>query len=86
MVVRGRTHILQVIMLATDPHTLLGIRRPGILPLFQAKEDVFELIHPGVGEQQSGIITRYQRVAGYDGVVFAGEEIEKSLPNLCAGH
>ena len=84
--VRRRSYIFQVIVFAADSHTLLGIRRPGILPLFQAKKDVLELIHPGVGEQQSWVITRHQRVAGNDGVIFTGEKIEKSLSDLRAGH
>ena len=79
-------YVLQIVMLAGDPQALLGIYSPRVFPFLQTQEDVLELIHPRVGEQQRGIIARHQRGAGHYGVSLAGEKIQKRLPDLCAGH
>src|SRR5215472_6015286 len=38
--------IFQVVMLAARAHALLRGRRPRIIALLEAEEDVFELVHP----------------------------------------
>ena len=68
-------YILQVIMFTGNPHDLLGVGSPRVLPFLQAQEDVLELIHPSVGEQQRGIIARHQRRAGHYGVPLVGEKV-----------
>jgi len=79
-------HILQIVMFAGDPHALLSVSHSRILSFLQTQEDVLELIHSSIGEQQRGIIARYQRVTGDYSVFLAGKEIQKRLPDLCAGH
>ncbi len=80
------SYILQIVVLTGDPHALLSVSSPRIPPFLQSQEDVFKLIHARIGEQQRGIIARHQRGAGHYGVSLAGEEIQKRLPDLSAGH
>ncbi len=46
----GITDVLEVIVLATGTHAFLRGGGAGVGPLVEAKEDVLELVHPGVGE------------------------------------
>ena len=86
-VVVGRlAYFFQVIVLARDPHALLRINRAGVGPAAQAQENVFELVHAGVGEQQRGVVVRHQRGAGHNSVSLADKEIKELLANRGAGH
>ena len=88
--------VLEVVVFAASSNTFLGIGRTGINgrngsgptgdggSLF-AEENRHELIHAGVGEQQSGRI-RHQGGRRHDGVLFRGEKIEERLTNFSAGH
>ena len=42
--------ILQVVMFATSAHAFLRGGGAGVAALFQAQEDILELVHAGVGE------------------------------------
>ena len=55
--------LLQVVVLAADPHALLDRRRPFVAPRLEAEEDVLELIHPGVGEEEGRIVLGQERRA-----------------------
>ena len=57
----GEADVLQVVVLAAGAHALL--RRGGalVVALLDAEEDVLELVHAGVGEQQRGIVGRDER-------------------------
>jgi len=44
------------------------------------------LIHPGVGEQQGGVVHRRQAGARHTGVASGGKEIDKALAHFGAGH
>ena len=61
VVALGKTHVFQIVMLASGPDTLLRARGAGILAFLQAQEDVLELVHAGIGKQQSRIVRRNQR-------------------------
>ena len=56
-VVPGRPpHLLQIVVLAGDPEALLGRAGAPVAPLLPSQEDLLELVHPGVGEQERGIV------------------------------
>ncbi len=81
----GEAHVLQVVVLAAGAHALL--RRGGavVVALLQAEEDVLELVHAGVGEQQRGVVGRDER-GGVDFLVSLGDEIvQKHAANFGAG-
>ena len=51
-----RPDVVEVVVLPAHAHALLRRRRPRVVALVFAEEDVLELVHPGVGEQQRGIV------------------------------
>ena len=55
-----------------------------VLALFKPEEDVLELVHPGVGEEQRGIAVGNERGAADAAVTFALEEFQKLLADSVA--
>ena len=78
-------HLFQVVVLARNAHALLRVRRARVLARSQAQEYILELVHPGVGEQQSRIVDRDQGRAGHDRVPALTKKVEKTGANLGAG-
>jgi len=79
VVARGATDVLQIVVLAAGAHALLRGGGPQIGQAGLTGEDVLELIHPRVGEQQGGIVLGHQRRAG-DLLVALRAEIVQELP------
>ena len=79
-------NVIQIVMLAAGADALLRRRRARILALFLAQEDVLELVHPGVGEQQRRIVAGHERRASDHAVATFGEIIEKLLADLGPSH
>ena len=52
MVIGVLADVLEVVVLAAGPDALLGVGRPRVGARAPAQEDVLELVHPRVGEQQ----------------------------------
>src|SRR4029079_5878001 len=77
VVARGAADVLQVVVLAAGAHALLrrGRAREGRLHL--AREEVLELVHPGVGEQKRRVVVRHQRRARDRLVALLGEVVEE---------
>src|SRR4030081_26247 len=63
---RGVADILQIVVLATCSDTPLARSGADIVTPFLAQEHVLELDHAGVGEQQSGVISRDERTRRHD--------------------
>ena len=82
MVALGEADVFEVVVLAAGPHAFLRGRGARVLALFEAQEDVLELIHPGVGEEQRGISMRHQRRAAHTFVPLALKEAQEHLANL----
>ena len=73
----GIADVFQIVVLAAGAHAFL--RRGGALigPLLQPGEDVLELNHSGVGEQQCRIVARHEWARRYNLVPVAREIVEK---------
>ncbi|STP44059.1 Uncharacterised protein [Escherichia coli] len=56
MVTRGVTDVFQVVVFTTRTHAALGSGSAGIITLVEPKEHILELVHPGVGKQQSWVV------------------------------
>src|SRR5262249_48305265 len=78
--------LLQVVVLAADAQHLLAVGGPSVGTGLGAEEDLLELHHPRIGEQQARIVGRHEGSARHDGVTAVAEVVEKALPNLVAGH
>ncbi len=82
----GVADVVEIVMLAARADALLGGRRARVIALFLAQEHVLELVHPGVGEQQRGIVRGDERRAADHAVATLGEIIEKLLADLGPCH
>ena len=74
----GIPDVFQIVVLAAGAHAFLRGGGALIGPLLQAGEDVLELHHSGIGEQQCRIVARHERARRHDLVLVAREIIEKS--------
>ncbi len=79
MVARRITDVLEVIVLAACAHAALSTDGAGNLALLLAQEDVLELHHAGVREQQRRVVRRHERGARHDLVAALGEVVQKGL-------
>ena len=86
VVARRGAHVLEVVVLPADPHALLRGGGAPVLPALAAQEDVLELVHPRVGEEQCGVVGRDEGRAGYDAVALPGEEVEERGADLRGSH
>jgi hypothetical protein len=86
VVARGIADVFEIVVLATGAHAALGSRGADVRPPFLAEEDVLELHHAGIREQQRRVVARHERARGDDGVAPAGEVIQKFPAYLAALH
>jgi hypothetical protein len=82
VVPRGLAHVLEIIVLSTRTNALLRCRCANVVPLLFPQEDIFELVHPGVGEEQRRIVGGNQRRALHDAMTLLLEVLQKSVANL----
>ncbi len=68
---------LQVVMLAGDPDALLRIGSACVATRAHAQEDILELVHTRVGEQQCRIAVRNDRRRWHYRMSTFGEEVEE---------
>src|SRR6185503_981128 len=88
VVPRGMTDLLQVVVLAPGPNTLLRRRGPTGARgrLLEPEEHLLELHHPRIREQQRGVVRGHERRARANGVAIPLEVLEKSTPDLRGAH
>ena len=53
--------VLEIVVLAAGAHALLRGGRARVVALLQAEEDVLELVHARVGEQQRRVVRGHER-------------------------
>ena len=78
--------ILEIVVLAAGADAFLRSCGARVVALFQAEEDVLELVHACVGEEQGGVVGGHQRRTANDAVAAFGEEIEKALSDVVTCH
>src|SRR5579863_10326533 len=76
--------IFQVVMLAAGPHAFLRTRRARVFALVEAQENVLELIHSGVGEQQSRVVRRHERRTAHDTMAALTEKFQERAADFIA--
>jgi hypothetical protein len=82
-VVAGRpSDLLEVVVLAGDPQAALVVDGAGVAPRLGAGEDVLELDHPGVREQEGLVARRHERGGRHGRVPAGGEEVDESAADL----
>src|SRR5581483_8699823 len=86
-VVPGRVaDVFQIVVLTPGTHDPLTRCRAHVVALFLADEDVLELHHARVREQQRRVIPRHERARWHDRVTALAEEIKKGTPHLGRTH
>ncbi len=78
--------VVEVVVLAADAHALLRCRGARVGPLLAAEKRVFELVHPGVGEEQRRVVAGHQRRTRDDRVSLPLEVLEEAAANLARVH
>ncbi len=75
-------NFFEVIVFTSGTDTLLAVHCPQDFWFLSAKEDVFKLVHSGIGKEQCVVINWYYRGRWNMGVILLEEEIDKILPDL----
>ncbi len=83
---RGVADVVQVVVLATGAHAALGRGGTHVGAWIASQEDILERHHAGVGEQQGGVVVRYQGARRDDGVPTLLEVAQKGLSDVCTFH
>jgi hypothetical protein len=82
-VMAGRPpHLLEVVVLAGDAQDPLVVDRPLVAPRLGPGQDLLELDHAGVREQERLVAGRHERGRRNDGVPSLGEEVNKPATDL----
>jgi hypothetical protein len=84
VVALGEADIFEVVVFAAGAHAFLRRRCPRVIPLFEAEENVLELVHPRIRKQQGSIPMRHQRRAAHSPVPLALKEAQESLADVVA--
>ena len=71
VVAGGVADVLEVVVLAAGAHAALGAGGARVVALVAAEEDVLELHHAGVGEEQRRVVARDERGTRDDAVALA---------------
>ena len=85
MVPGGIANIVEVVVLAARPHTLLRGRRSRIRTAFLPRKHVLKLNHATIRKQQRGVVAGNQRTTGDDRVAIAPKIIEKGCADVITG-
>ncbi len=80
----GEADVFQVVVLAPGADALLRGGGFVVVALFEAEEDVLELVHAGVGEQQRRIAVRDERGTADAAMAFAFKEAQEGLADVVA--
>ena len=81
----GEADVFEIVVLAAGAHAFLGGRGPGVVALFQAEEDVLELVHARVGEQQGRVVLRDEGRRVHLAVSLLNEKVQKFAADFGAG-
>ena len=73
----GVADVVQVVVLAAGADAFLGGRGAVVGTLLRPGEDVLELDHARIGEEQGGVVARDERGGFHDGVTVAGEKAQE---------
>ena len=79
-------NILKVIVLAASANAFLGVDGTNKVTASTPQENILKLVHPGIGEEQRGVVVGDHRARIDHGVLVAlSKEIKKLLTNFGRG-
>src|SRR5260370_22398150 len=86
MVAFGETDVFEVVVLAAGADAFLARNGAAVVTLLEAEKDVLELVHPGVGEEQGGVVHGDERGTAHSSMAFLFEEAEEHFADFVSGH
>ncbi|KAF5038086.1 hypothetical protein DSECCO2_557960 [anaerobic digester metagenome] len=86
VVARGAAHVFEVVVLAAHAQALLRGGGPHVAALFLPQENLLELLHPRVGEQQRGVVLGHEGRRAHDLVALRLEEFKEPAPDFVGGY
>jgi len=69
------SYVFEVVVLSGYAQAFLGVDCPNVVAHVCSEEDVFELHHPGVGEEEGRVSAGHERRGADEFVVFGFEEV-----------
>ncbi len=82
----GEADVFEVVVLAAGADAFLARNGAAVVALLESEEDIFELVHPGVGEEQGGIVHGNERGTAHSSMAFLFEEAEEHFADFVSGH
>ena len=86
MVPAGAADLFQVVVLAARADAFLAGGGAHVVAFLDAQEDVFELVHAGVGKEQRRVVRRDERGRAHHAMPAAGKKVQKSFSNIVRSH
>ena len=86
VVAAGVADVFEIVVLPAGANAFLRGGSAGVIAGFETLENLFELVHARVGEEQSGVIAGDERTAAHDAMAAGVEEVEKALADVVTGH
>src|SRR6266550_318212 len=83
---QGRADVVEVVVLPADAHHLLRGGRARVLSPFPSEEEVLELVHAGIREEQGRIVGGDQGRAGDDAMAVLLEMLQERRADFVRGH
>ena len=80
----GEAYVFKIVVLASGAHALLRGCRPQVVALFEAEENVLELVHAGVGKEQRRVVGWDERRGVHLAVLLLNEEVQELAANFGA--
>ena len=81
----GEADVFEIVMLSAGADAFLRGGSAGVVAALGTEEDILELVHAGVGEEQRWIIGRNERRGVHRAMHFGLEKAQKIFANLVAG-
>jgi len=78
----GEADVFEVVVLAAGADSFLRSDSLVVVALFEAEEDVLELVHAGVGKKEGGIAVRNERAAADAAMSLLLKKLEEGLADL----
>ena len=82
VVAAGEADVFEVVVLAAGADAFLRGGRAGVVALLGAEEEVLELVHARVGEEQRGVVGGHQRGRVHAAVSLGLKEAQKQLADF----
>jgi hypothetical protein len=86
MMAGGAADLFQVVVFPPRPDAFLGAACPDVVAFFQAEENILELVHPGIGEEERRVIMGNNAGTRDDGMSTVMKKLEKFCPDFVTCH